>query len=181
MNSAIENISFKDYYSPAYAVAYPEFGYLNNNVVVDYPSTRITSATARAANFYAIDQLKYPATKPNKASLENFAIDNGSPIYDPFRIAFLNRYFIALVDNYSFYTQAEQFQNLDFWQTIYYNLTSSVQQPYILLAPYINTCSSKTQTPDLLINNAGGSVYVDGYKASGIVKSMIINNFEQFN
>ena len=178
----IENISFKDYYAPAYAITYPEFQYLNNAYTSNYPSTRITSATARANTFFGVNPFLYPATKVNKASLTNFAIDNGTSIFDPFRIAFLNRYYLNLLDNDVFYTDQERIELLDFWRTDYYNLTSSVQKPYITLPPYINSCSSKSKSLLPTFNiDGGGSIFIDGYKADGIESSMIINDFEQFN
>ena len=50
--TSIQNVEFKDYFSPAYSVAYPEFKYLTNEKREIYPSSRLLEASAKAVKYY---------------------------------------------------------------------------------------------------------------------------------
>ena len=179
--TSIQSISFKEYYSPAYAVAYPELKQLNGDPVLGYPSTRVLEATARAYDYYNLDYSKYPVTKGSKASFLSFNVDAGEPIFDPFNIAFLGRYYKNIDGNELFFTSEELIQQKEFWETKYFNLSSGVEKPYILSVPYIQNCSAATNTISANTFDAGGTVYVDGYLADGPVPSIFIESCEHFN
>ena len=179
--TSIQSISFKEYYSPAYAVAYPELKQLNGDPVLGYPSTRVLEATARAYSYYNLDNSKYPATKGSKASFLSFNVDAGEPIFDPFNIAFLGRYYKNIDGNELFFTSEELVQQKEFWETKYFNLSSGVEKPYILSVPYIQNCSAATNTISANTFDAGGTVYVDGYLADGPLPSIFIQSCEHFN
>jgi hypothetical protein len=179
--TSIQSISFKEYYSPAYAVAYPELKQLNGDPVLGYPSTRVLEATARAYSYYNLNYNKYPVTKGSKASFLSFNVDAGEPIFDPFNIAFLGRYYKNIDGNELFFTSEELVQQKEFWETKYFNLSSGVEKPYILSVPYIQNCSAATNTISANTFDAGGTVYVDGYLADGPVPSIFIQSCEHFN
>ena len=179
--TSIQSVNFKEYYSPAYAVAYPELKQLNGDPVLGYPSTRILEATARAYSYYNLDYNKYPVTKGSKASFLSFNVDAGEPIFDPFNIAFLGRYYKNIDGNELFFTSEELVQQKEFWETKYFNLSSGVEKPYILSVPYIQNCSAATNTISANTFDAGGTVYVDGYLADGPVPSIFIQSCEHFN
>jgi len=183
--TSIQNIEFKDYFSPAYGIAYPEFKYLNNTRRESYPSTRLLEASAKAVKYYYgfLDNPRpfvYDVSKKFKASFLNFSKDSGNPIFDPFEIAFLGRYYRDLSEDY-FYKNDEKFEQLEFWQTEYFNLSSSVEKPYVLYAPYIIYCSSKTKGTSADTLDAGGGVVIDGNNVDGPFRSMTINSFNHFN
>jgi hypothetical protein len=183
--TSIQNIEFKDYFSPAYAVAYPEFGYLTNTKQQSYPSTRLLQASAKAVKYYYefVNNPRpfvYDVSKKFKASFLNFSKDSGTPIFDPFEIAFLGRYFRDLSEDY-FYKNDEKFEQLEFWQTEYFNLSSSIQKPYVLYSPYLIFCSSKTRGTSADTLDAGGGVIIDGDNVDGPFRSMTINSFNHFN
>lgn len=179
--TSIQSISFKDYYSPAYAVAYPELKQLNNEKVAGYPSTRILEATARAFQYFNLDYSKYPVTKSSKASFLNFSIDAGEPIFDPFNIAFLGRYYKNIDGNEIFFTSEELSTQKEFWESKYFNLSSGVERPYILASPYIQNCSSTTLPISSNTYDAGGTIYVNGDAVDGPLRSMFIQSCEHFN
>jgi len=183
--TSIQNIEFKDYFSPAYGIAYPEFGYLTNQKQTTYPSSRLLEASAKAVKYYYefVNNPRpfvYEVSKKFKASFLNFSKDSGNPIFDPFEIAFLGRYYRDLSENY-FYKNDEKFEQLEFWQTEYFNLSSSIQKPYVLHSPYIIFCSSKTKGTSADTLDAGGGVVIDGNNVDGPFRSMTINSFNHFN
>jgi hypothetical protein len=139
----------------------------------------VSSATARAFTFFNSNSALYPATKLSKSSVQNFTSDAGTPIFDPFRIAFLDRYYLGL--NQKFYTNPEILLNRQFWQTEYYNLSTTIQRPYQLTSPYTQGCSSITRSSSANANDAGGGIYIDGFKVDGPLRSMVTDSFTQFN
>lgn len=171
--------TFRNHLSPSFAIAYPEFGYLNNAPVSGYPDTRVNSSTARASTFFNSSSALYPATRSSRSSVTNYTIDAGAPIFDPFKIAFLDRYFLGL--NQKFYTNSEILLNKQFWQTNYYNLSTSIKKPYQLTSPYTQGSSSITRSSSAGADDAGGGVYIDGYKVDGPLRSMVMDSFTQFN
>jgi hypothetical protein len=179
--TSIQGLTFKDYYSPAYAVAYPEFARLNDSSVAGYPSTRIVEATAKASYYYALDFAKYPITKLSKSSFLNFNVDAGQIILDPFRIAFLGRYFRSFDNNEIFFTSEELVKQKEFWETKYYNLSSAVERPFIINPPYIFNCYTITTPTESTKSDAGGTIYVNGNLADGPLRSMTIESCEHFN
>ena len=179
--TSIQGLTFKDYYSPAYAVAYPEFARLNDSSVTGYPSTRIVEATARASYYYALDFAKYPITKLSKSSFLNFNVDAGQIILDPFRIAFLGRYFKSFDNNEIFFTTEELVKQKEFWETKYYNLSSAVERSFIINPPYIFNCYTITTPTESTKSDAGGTIYVNGNLADGPLRSMTIESCEHFN
>ena len=179
--TSIQGLTFKDYYSPAYAVAYPEFGRLNDSSVAGYPSTRIVEATAKASYYYALDFAKYPITKLSKSSFLNFNVDAGQIVLDPFRIAFLGRYFRSFDNNETFFTTEELVKQKEFWETKYYNLSSAVERPFTINPPYIFNCYTITTPTESTKSDAGGTIYVNGNLADGPLRSMTIESCEHFN
>lgn len=171
--------TFRTHLYPSYAVSYPEFGYLNNASVSGYPDSRISSATARAFSFFNSNSALYPATRSSRSSVQNYTVDAGTPIFDPFKIAFLDRYYLGL--NQKFYNNAEILSNKPFWQTIYYNLSTTIKRPYQLTSPYTQGCSSITRSSSANAEDAGGGVYIDGSKVDGPLRSMVMDSFTQFN
>ena len=179
--TSIQGLTFKDYYSPAYAVAYPEFGRLNDSSVAGYPSTRIVEATAKASYYYALDFAKYPITKLSKSNFLNFNVDAGQIVLDPFRIAFLGRYFRSFDNNEIFFTTEELVKQKEFWETKYYNLSSAVERPFTINPPYIFNCYTITTPTESTKSDAGGTIYVNGNLADGPLRSMTIESCEHFN
>ena len=179
--TSIQGLTFKEYYSPAYAVAYPEFGRLNGLSVAEYPSTRIMEATAKASYYYALDFAKYPITKLSKSSFLNFNVDAGQIVLDPFRIAFLGRYFKGFDRNEIFFTTEESVKQKEFWETEYYNLSSAVERPFTINPPYIFNCYTITTPTESTARDAGGTIYVNGNLADGPLRSMTIESCEHFN
>jgi archaellum component FlaC len=179
--TSIQNITFRDYYSPAYAVTYPEFFYLNGNIVSDYPSSRVQESTARAFTYFNQNSAIYTSTRKNNFYIFDLTNDYGDAIFDPFTIAFLARYYKDLPDNNYFFTEVEKLQNKDFWQTAYYNLLTTIQKPLVIEAPYIVQCVTRTKSLSDISDSAGGSIFVDGSKADGVLASMVIDNFDHSN
>ena len=179
--TSIQGFTFKDYYSPAYAVSYPELGFLNNSKVENYPSTRVSEATAKAAYYYGLNFAKYPVTKSSKGSYLNFNADAGQPIYDPFKIAFLGRYFRTFQDNEIYYTSEELIKQKEFWETRYFNLSSAVERPFVIDLPYIFNCYTTTIPTVSTAYDAGGTIYVNGDLVDGPLRSMTIESCEHFN
>lgn len=175
----IWGMTFRNHLYPSFAVAFPEFGYLNNATVSGYPDSRVASSTARAFTFFSSNSALYPATRATKSSNQNFTSDAGTPIFDPFKVAFLDRYYLGL--NQTFYTNAEILLNRQFWQTAYYNLSTTIKRPYQLTSPYTQGCSSITRSSSANADDAGGGVYIDGYKVDGPLRSMVMDSFTQFN
>jgi hypothetical protein len=175
--------TFRNHLSPSFAIAYPEFAFLNNAVVSGdrggYGDSRVKSSTARAFTFFNSNSALYAATRSSKSSVQNFTIDAGTPIFDPFRIAFLDRYYLGL--NQKFYTNAEILLNRQFWQTTYYNLSTTIKKPFQLTSPYTQGSSSITRSSSPGADDAGGGVYIDGYKVDGPLRSMVMDSFTQFN
>ncbi len=179
--TSVQNITFKDYFHPAYAIAFPELKQLKNEQVVGQPSTRIVEATAKAYEYFNKDYNKYPSTKISKSSFLNFNIDAGDPIFDPFNIAFLGRYFKNFDQNETFFTSEELSKQIEFWESEYFNLSSGVEKPYIFNSPYIYNCYSATLEMSANKYDAGATVYVDGNMVDGPLRSMHINSCEHFN
>jgi hypothetical protein len=175
----IYGFTYRTHLSPSFAISYPEFGYLNNAVVSAYPDSRVASSTARAYTFFNSNSAIYPATRNQRFSFVNLTADQGAPIFDPFRIAFLDRYYQNL--NSRFYTNAEILTNKQFWQTTYYNLSTTIKRPYILTSPYPQGSSSITRSSSVGADDAGGGVYIDGSKVDGPLRSMVMDSFTQFN
>jgi hypothetical protein len=171
--------TFRNHLYPSYAVSFPELGYLNNKSVSGYPDSRVASSTARASTYFATNSALYPATRSSRSSVINYTIDAGTPIFDPFKIAFLDRYYLGL--NQKFYTNAEILLGRQFWQTAYYNLSTTVKRPYQLTSPYTQGCSSITRSSSAKAEDAGGGVYIDGSKVDGPLRSMVMDSFTQFN
>lgn len=179
----IWGFTFRTHLAPSFAIAYPEMAYLNNKAVSAGPSkygdTRVTESTARAFTFFNSNSALYPSTRSTKLNVQNFTIDTGTPIFDPFEIAFLDRYYIGL--NQKFYTNLEILSNKQFWQTTYYNLSTTIKKPYQLTSPYTQGGSSITRSSSVGANDAGGGVYIDGNKVDGPLRSMVMDSFTQFN
>jgi hypothetical protein len=174
------NVTYHNHLMPSYAVAYPEMAWLNNEPVVGYPDTRVREATAKAFNFYTSAPITFPATKKQKSSDFNYTIDEGEPIFDPFKICFLDRYFKDINEN--FYTNEEILQNKQFWETEWFNLSTSVQKPYQSIPPYIHDSSSITRSLSVgELLNAGGGILVDGYKVRGTLRSIFADSFTLLN
>lgn len=175
--------TFRNHLYPSFAVSFPELAIVNNRALsagpTRYGDSRVMSATARAFTFFNSSSALYPATRLTKSSVQNFASDAGTPIFDPFRIAFLDRYYLGL--NQKFYTNAEILLNRQFWQTAYYNLSTTIQRPYQLTSPYTQGCSSITRSSSANADDAGGGVYIDGNKVDGPLRSMVMDSFTQFN
>jgi hypothetical protein len=83
--------------------------------------------------------------------------------------------------NQTFYTSAEILTNKQFWQTQYYNLSTTIQRPFQITSPYTQGCSSITRSTSANANDAGGGIYIDGYKVNGALRSMVTDSFTQFN
>lgn len=179
--TSVQSITFKNYFYPAYAIAFPELKILNNEQVIGQPSTRIVEATAKAYEYYNIDYINYPVTKKSKSSFLNFNVDSGEPIYDPFNIAFLGRYFKNIEGNELFFTTEELIKQIEFWESRYFNLSSGVEKPYIIHSPYIYNCSSTSLSISSNKNDAGGTVYVNGYTIDGPLRSIQVDSCEHFN
>lgn len=179
----IYGFTFRNHLYPSFAVAYPEIAVANNQTLSSGPSrygdSRVTASTARAFTFFNSNSAIYSATRNAKSSVQNFTSDVGTPIFDPFRIAFLDRYYLGL--NQTFYTSAEILTNKQFWQTQYYNLSTTIQRPFQLTSPYTQGCSSITRSTSANANDAGGGIYIDGYKVNGPLRSMVTDSFTQFN
>jgi hypothetical protein len=172
-------VTYRDHLAPAFAVAYPEMAWLSNEPVIGYPDTRVREATARAFDFYTESPITFPATRNRRLSIVNYANDDGDPIFDPFRICFLDRYFIGINEN--FYTSEEILQGKQFWETKWFNLSTSVQKPYQLTSPYTQGSSSITHPSSAGRADAGGGILVDGYKVRGPLRSFVTDSFTQFN
>lgn len=172
-------VTYRDHLMPGYAVAYPEMGWLNNEPVIGYPDSRVREATARAFDFYSQSPITFPATRDQRLSVVNYSTDDGEPIFDPFRICFLDRYFIGV--NEKFYTSEEILQGKQFWETRWYNLSTSVQKAYQLTSPYTQGSSSITHPSSAGRADAGGGILVDGYKVRGPLRSFVTDSFTQFN
>ena len=177
--SSIQGFNFSNLLKPAYAIAYPEFAFLNNSIVKEYPSERISDAASKAYTNYILDPINYPATKDLKKNFLNFSIDNGDPIFDPFKIAFSGKYFRDLIGNDLFYNRVEFTTQKEFWETRYYNL--SVQKPFILESPYIYNIHSRNISTSENSIDAGGTVHIDGDKVNGPLRSMFIDSCLHFN
>lgn len=179
----IWGFTFRNHLYPSFAVSYPEIAVANNQTLSSGPSrygdSRVTASTARAFTFFNSNSAIYPATRNTKSSVQNFTSDVGTPIFDPFRIAFLDRYYLGL--NQTFYNSAEILSNKQFWQTEYYNLSTTIQRPFQLTSPYTQGCSSITRSSSANANDAGGGIYIDGYKVNGPLRSMVTDSFTQFN
>lgn len=194
--------TFRTHKKPSYAIAYPEFRYLRGLEVDDYPfedtdfsvkDARLAEAITKAKLFYEDPEGLYtnPFTNVNpytKVTSESIFPDNtdlsddfGDPIFDPARIAFLRRYFLNLNDE--FFTEAETLGQENFDESEWYNSTDpiNISRPYQLTSPYTQGCSSITQSSLVGADDAGGGIYVDGYKVDGPLRSMVTDSFTQFN
>ena len=172
-------ITFRQHKYPSYCIAYPEFKTVAGIDRTDYPNTRVATATARAFNFYYNPNtaLTYSATEEYNENSQDLADDFGNPIFDPFRIAFLGRYFQGLND--IFYTEEETLAGVDFFDTAYFK--EKVRRPYQLTSPYPQGCSSITQSTSAGAKDAGGGVLVDGSRVDGPLRSMVMDSITQFN
>lgn len=177
-------MTFRRHLSPGFAIAYPEFKEINKELRSAYPSTRLMSATARALSFYDRFQtqpLIYNATRTNIGEeLNNLSLDdqNTSPIFDPWEIAFLDRYFNNFT-NSPFYTEEEAIENIEFKNTNWY--AANLRRPFQLTSPYTQGGSSITQSTSAGADDAGGGVLVDGAQVDGPLRSMVMDSFTQFN
>lgn len=175
----IWGVTFRQHKYPSFAVAYPELRYLNGGLDIPY-STRTQTATAKAVSFY--DNIRYGATSTAYSDILNLSNDirppAGTPIFDPARIAFLDRYFRNNL-NTLFYTSEEEEDNKNFDETAYYN--SEIRRPFQLTSPYTQGCSSITGPTSPGADDAGGGVIVDGYRVDGPLRSMVMDSFTQFN
>ena len=172
----IWGVTFRRHLKPSFGVAYPEFRILNNQVVSRYTSDqRVIEAKIAAVN--DVDSGLYSPTRNGLVDLQNLSSDIGDAVNDPFEVAFLNRYFQGL--NNTFYTEDEFLENIPFYNTFYYN--NEVRKPYVLTSPYPQGNSSITQASTPGANDAGGGVFIDGYKVDGPIRSMVMDSYTQFN
>lgn len=187
--------TFRQHKKPSYAIAYPHLRYLLGREVNDYPfedvdntgkDARMLSAITRAKFFY--DNPPYytnvTTNNFNTANNYNLSLDEGSiedAIFDPAKIAFLRRYFLNL--NSEFFNEAEILGSENFDETLWYNNDEQINiyRPYELTSPYTQGCSSITQSTSPGADDAGGGIYVDGYKVDGPLRSMVTDSFTQFN
>jgi len=178
----IWGVTFRQHKAPSFAVSYPELRFLSTGVngLEDPYSTRIESASARAVKFSISEASRYSPTTTANLDPTNLSLDLptvGEKLYDPARIAFLNRYFKNL--NTFFFTRIELEDNVDFDQTQWYR--ENVKRPYQLTSPYTQGCSSITGPTSPGADDAGGGVIVDGYRVDGPLRSMVMDSFTQFN
>ena len=177
--TSIQGLNFKDFLEPAYGVAFPEFEYLNGVKTSDYLSERINLATSKAYSNYSINPEKYTVTKLSRVNFINFSNDVGSPIFNPFKIAFLSRYFKDIVGNELFYNEVEYLNQADFWDTDYYK--NNIEKPYIINPPYIKDLYFRSGDIPFDNNTVGGSVYVDGNNVSGPIRTLTVDGCTHFN
>jgi hypothetical protein len=177
--------TFRRHLKPSYAIAYPEMRQVGGVDRVGYPSTRLASATARAVQYFNTYQdlpLVYNVTRINKSEddLTNLRDDDqgSEPEFDPWNIAFLDRYFRNFPGN-PFYSETELFDVIPFRETEWFK--NNVRRPYQLTSPYTQGGSSITQSSSAGADDAGGGVLVDGYQVDGPLRSMVMDSFTQFN
>jgi hypothetical protein len=60
-------------------------------------------------------------------------------------------------------------------------VTIPTSKPYIVTSPYPQGCSSITSSTTPGANNAGCGVRIDGSKARGFLRSMVLDSYTQFN
>jgi hypothetical protein len=177
-------LTFRRHLSPGYAIAYPEFKNINREDRPAYPSTRLQEATARALSYYSrftTPPLPYNATRTGFGEdRTNLSLDDqgSTPIFDPWGIAFLNRYFTDFTLS-PFYNEEELIDGREFIQTDWY--AANLRRPYQLTSPYTQGGSSITQSTSAGANDAGGGVLVDGAQVDGPLRSMVMDSFTQFN
>lgn len=176
--------TFRRHLSPSYAIAYPEFKSIGGAPRSQYPSTRLQEASARAFSFY--DRFRTPPLIYNATRFSigedktNLSLDDQSspPIFDPWEIAFLDRYFRDFPQS-PYYSEDELLEGLEFKQTQWYS--ANVRRPYQLTSPYTQGGSSITQSTSAGADDAGGGVLVDGAQVDGPLRSMVMDSFTQFN
>ena len=96
----------------------------------------------------------------------------------PAAIAF---YDIDLVNNPSMYAKAfYTAPNGDSTSPAAY-VTIPALKPFIVTSPYPQGCSSITSSTTIGANNAGCGVRIDGSKARGYLRSMVLDSYTQFN
>jgi hypothetical protein len=192
-------MTFRQHKYPSYAIAYPIFQFLSgaeaNPSEFARPfagwntNTRMKAATAAGTRFYSLCGFNshrgvfYTTTREVNNNLTNLTDDSGPPtpgqdVINPFKCAFLTRYF-ADMEDVTFFTPSETEFGVDFWQTQWFK--NNVRRPYTLTSPYTQGGSSITQSSDPGKDDAGGGVLVDGNDVDGPLRSMVMDSFTQFN
>lgn len=182
--------TFRRHLRPSFAIAYPEFRRVAGIDRPEYPSTRVATASTTAIsyfNYYTNLPLIYNATRRVIGEdLTNLSLDdqNSEPIFDPWEIAFLDRYYenfppINEAGDVTFFNNTELLDNVEFINTQYY--LNNLRRPFQLTSPYTQGGSSITQASSAGANDAGGGVLVDGAQVDGPLRSMVMDSFTQFN
>lgn len=182
--------TFRRHLRPSFAIAYPEFKSVAGIVRPEYPSTRLQTASSTAIeyfNSYRSLPLPYNATRLNIGEdRSNLSLDdpNSEPIFDPWEIAFLNRYFEGFppkneLGEIPYFNNDELLDGIPFLGTSFY--VNNLRRPYQLTSPYTQGGSSITQSTSAGANDAGGGVLVDGAQVDGPLRSMVMDSFTQFN
>lgn len=188
----VYGVTFRQHKAPSYAIAYPVFQYLSAAPTIQPAwnnSSRMRAATAAATSFYSLCGFRanrgvfYTPTRERSDNEENLTVDSGypdpgQPVFNPFEVAFLTRYY-SNFDDIDFFTPSEAEALVDFRQTLWYK--DNIRRPYTLTSPYTQGSSSITQSSDPGKNDAGGGMLVDGNDVDGPLRSMVLDSFTQFN
>lgn len=181
----IWGLTFRRHLKHSYAVAYPEMKFIAGERRDAYPSTRLAAATARALNYYNTYPdlpLQYNATRDFYAGDNSNLSDDdqgASPIFDPWEIAFLDRYYKNFKQESVYFNEPELIDGVQFKDSTWY--ANNVRRPYQLTSPYTQGGSSITQATSAGANDAGGGILVDGAQVDGPLRSMVMDSFTQFN
>lgn len=174
-------MTFRRHQSPGYAIAYPELKVIGGAPRAAYPSSRLQLAIARAISFYGRFPNVYNATRTSIGEdVSNLSLDDqgSTPIFDPWDIAFLDRYFENFTGS-PFFSENDLIDGNDFVATEWFQ--SNVKRPFQLTSPYTQGGSSITASTSAGADDAGGGVLVDGYQVDGPLRSMVMDSFTQFN
>lgn len=174
-------MTFRRHQSPSFAIAYPELKQIGGATRSAYPSTRLQLAIERAISFYDRFPNVYRATRSSIGEdVSNLSLDDqgSTPIFDPWDIAFLDRYFENFAGS-PFFLDDDIIDGNDFITTEWFR--TNVKRPFQLTSPYTQGGSSITASTSAGADDAGGGVLVDGTQVDGPLRSMVMDSFTQFN